>query len=140
MKEEITERQLIKSKIYAKVEEVLNNIENAITTQLELKSKEKLIELFAILDQGKLPSNTPNQAVFRLSRLQLTIRLELLNELASPKEDQQLRAFEQIALLQDKVNGEKLDNSTLLNQWLSHGEVAEDEMALLARIKPIFLE
>ena len=99
----------------------------------------KLISLFEQLEQGVIPASWQQKVPSELTRQQITIRIELLNEMGSPESDDAVRLSEQVTLLQEKVNGAALDNETLLKQWLSKGEIDSESLALLARIKPAFV-
>lgn len=74
------------------------------------------------------------------SRLQLTIELEIINEVASPKSELALRQQYQLEMMAAKLqNGEQASNDELLLQWLSHGPVLNDEQPLLARMRNVIL-
>lgn len=135
----LKEHYLLKSDLNTQVTQCIQQIKDAINAQLNHKDRAKIEQLFASLEQGDLPSEWQQSSAANLSRHQLTLRLELLNELTSPECDADLRLNEQVTLLQEKVNGEDLSNITLLKQWLSHGVLDENESTLLARIKPVFI-
>lgn len=79
-----------------------------------------------------------NQPSPALSRPQLTVALELLSGKESESnaaEKQQV----QLALLTLKHNsGQSLSTEHLLQQWLAHGAVAEQEQPLLKRVAALF--
>lgn len=139
LKAELFDVSLHKTNVAKDINELILQYQNHLEILEKAKSQEKIISLFAALEQGDLPSEWQQKEVSDLSRHQLTIRLELLNELESPEADNALRLTEQVTLLQEKVNGSLHDNESLLNAWLSHGELDEASLKLLARIKPAFI-
>ncbi len=111
------------------------------------QQKADLQALFAALASGELQvEQWP--AAYRealaisapaLSRPELTIALELISGKDSgqhtPAEKQQV----QLALLSLKHNaGQQLTTEQLLQQWLAHGAVAEQEQPLLKRVAALF--
>ena len=75
----------------------------------------------------------------QLTRAQLTLALEIICDVASPKEMQVARQQVQLLLLSDKHNqGNVLDKHTLFKRWLQFGAVVEAELPLLARVKALF--
>ena len=139
LQHKLKQRGLDKSRLNTAVFNKLKEFEKLIHMLKNSKDRIKFEALFNALESGEIPTQWQQTDKSALSRHQLTIRLEILNDLESPKTDQALRLTEQVTALQAKVNGEILDNKSLLNQWLSHGEIDEDSLKLLARIKPIFV-
>ena len=73
-------------------------------------------------------------------RHKITVVLEILAEVESPKSDQALRKALQLQLMSDKLqNGEQPDKSDLLEQWIKQGPVTQQDKKLLTRIKPLFI-
>ena len=139
LRDELKQAYLLKSQLSNEVSSTLTEYAAKQEVLKNSKDKEKLISLFEQLEQGIVPPSWQQKVPSELTRQQITIRIELLNEMGSPESDDAVRLSEQVTLLQEKVNGAALDNETLLKQWLSKGEIDSESLALLARIKPAFV-
>jgi hypothetical protein len=128
----------LKSRLSADIAVKIEQLNSQVDGIKNDKNKAKFEALFSSLDQGNIPSEWEQANLASISRHRATIRLEITNELASPNEDSALRLQEQVLMLQDKVLGTINSNLELLKIWLSHGEINEQDICLLNRIKPIF--
>ncbi|OUS27145.1 hypothetical protein A9Q98_09885 [Thalassotalea sp. 42_200_T64] len=85
-----------------------------------------------------------SQAITRDSnaklREQLTFELEIIANVDSPKELASERMQVQVNLLSSKMmQGEDIDLTSKLKQWLGCGILQESEIELFERVKPIFV-
>lgn len=81
-------------------------IDTLLSEKQQLKDKEKYVSLLSAIEQGgEIPSEwvTNNQHI--LSAEQLLLRLEILSNRESPEELKTQRMQEQVALLDDKLQG-----------------------------------
>lgn len=122
-------------------------IEARLESLQQLQQREDLQALFAALANGELkPEQFP--AAYRdalsiktpaLSRPELTVALELLSGKDSGQSSASEKQRVQLALLTLKHNaGQQLTPEQLLQQWLAHGAVAEQEQPLLKRVAALF--
>lgn len=71
-----------------------------------------------------------------LSRHIITVRLEIITESPSPKQDSELRSQQQVQLMSDKLSAGELANTwQLFALWLACGPLGKDELPLLQRVK-----
>lgn len=75
------------------------------------------------------------------SRHILTVKLELVCGASTPKGDEALRKDVQLSMMASKLShGEVAEKDLLLAQWIACGPVSKEDLGLLERIKPLFLE
>lgn len=74
----------------------------------------------------------------KLSREQLTVRMEILAKIETPACDAKLKMDEQIAMLSEKMLGEQNQLNDLLEKWLNVSEFSKQDISLVHRVKPIF--
>ena len=139
LRDELKQSYLLKSQLADMLNSTLNEYQAKQVALKNSKDKEKMKSLFDALEQGDIPEAWQQKESTDLTRQQITIRIELLNDIASPESDVAERLNEQVVLLQEKVNGAVLDNETLLKQWLSKGAMDSESLKLLARIKQAFI-
>ena len=73
-------------------------------------------------------------------RQQVTLRLEIVAGVDSPDSDKAMRNQVQMEMMSAKLQqGVEHPQQDLLEQWLAAGIFAETDVALLNRIKPIFV-
>ena len=73
------------------------------------------------------------------NREEATLELEILSGIPSPSDLQQRRMTVQVNLMQAQMSsGVAIDLPAKFSQWLMLGKFAEQDLALLQRIKPIF--
>ncbi|MBC3767294.1 DUF349 domain-containing protein [Neptunicella marina] len=136
----------------SRLDKLLSQLQQKHRDIAEQQQQQQLVQLFDYLalpegqasDDDVMPAAKWLQALqgpaADKSRLQLTIELEIINEVATPKNEQALRQQYQLELMAAKLqNGEQPANDELLLQWLSHGPVSDDEQSLLNRTRNIFL-
>ncbi|AOT08967.1 DUF349 domain-containing protein [Pseudoalteromonas luteoviolacea] len=98
----------------------LNKIKKSLIEQVEVKlnelfstlNREKFSELVnAVENNQEIPACWQGKNVLGISAAQLLLRLEILTNVESPEHEQQARMAEQVALLDEKLQGEshKLD-------------------------------
>lgn len=76
----------------------------------------------------------------QFSREELTLALEILADKPSPEALKNQRQQVQLVLMSEKHNqGHSLEVQDLLHRWLQFGQVKDNEQALLARVKAIFI-
>lgn len=128
-------------------QQVSQQLEQQLQTIQQAQQRHDLQRLFNALAQGELKAEQW-PAAYRealtiatpaLSRPELTLALELISGKdsgqSSPAEKQQV----QLALLSLKHNaGQQLTPEQLLQHWLAHGTVAEQEQPLLQRVAALF--
>lgn len=131
----------------------------AKTTQLLTQAAEsEYIKLFAVLSKWTSESLSSNdlpdiselsnkqQARFKQdisttkSRRDITIEAEVLSQTQSIKADAKRRKEIQLQMMASKLGGETVDNlEQLLSLWVSHGALQEGDLALLKRMKRLFV-
>ena len=90
-------------------------IDDLLSQKHMQRDKEKFVSLLAALEQGtELPSQWQSTQQHRLTAEQLILRLEILSNIESPSEQKARRMQEQVALLDDKLQG----NLETLEQYL----------------------
>ncbi|MCF6442376.1 DUF349 domain-containing protein [Pseudoalteromonas luteoviolacea] len=98
----------------------LNKIKKSLLEQIEVKlnelfstlNREKFSELVtAVENNQEIPACWQGKNTMDISAAQLLLRLEILTNVESPADEQQARMAEQVALLDEKLQGEsrKLD-------------------------------
>lgn len=74
-------------------------------------------------------------------RLVKTLTIEILAQVESPAEFSQQRMAVQVELMQEQMlSGQGINLNEQLAQWLSLGTLTEDDLTLLARLQPIFVQ
>ena len=111
-------------------------------------------DLFSVLKLWKTGSEIPTSAsglskqwqqCFRelnenIERHDLTIKMEIVAQQDSPKEDTEKRQSIQMQLMAQKLqSGDSLDLSSLLKDWIRAGSLSESDITLLNRIVPLFV-
>lgn len=128
-------------------QQLSQQLEQQLQTIQQAQQRNDLQRLFSALAQGELKAEhwpaayreALTIATPALSRPELTLALELISGKdsgqSSPAEKQQV----QLALLSLKHNaGQQLTSEQLLQHWLAHGTVAEQEQPLLKRVAALF--
>ncbi|TLU66258.1 DUF349 domain-containing protein [Thalassotalea litorea] len=72
-------------------------------------------------------------------RNKLTLEMEIIAQVESPKEEAHLRQALQVSMLSDKLSGAEVNLNEKLYQWLSCGPLTTEQEPLLARVKPLFM-
>ncbi|WP_414827657.1 DUF349 domain-containing protein [Alteromonas sp. H39] len=91
-------------------------------------------EVIGELDKPWQDALRSSEAATR-DRQWLTTALEVILDLPSPQADTELRKTVQLALLTAKLErGESWEQDDLFAQWLSHGQVSQQELSLIPRI------
>lgn len=76
----------------------------------------------------------------RGDRSELTIKMEIVAQHDSPKQDAKKRQGIQMQLMAQKLqSGDNQDLTALLRDWIKVGGLSDDDLALLTRIEPIFV-
>jgi hypothetical protein len=87
--------------------------------------------------QKKIKELTSKQT--ETNREEATLELEILSGIPSPSELQQRRMTVQVNLMQSQMSsGAAIDLPAKFYQWLLSGNLTEQDLVLLKRIKPIF--
>ena len=140
---------------YEKAYSALVDRQHARLKQLEQEAQsEQFRTLFEKLNnwtEAGIPENLENIASqwrncfsqtsqeLPVSRQELTIKLEILSDKPSPKDESGLRQQIQLKMMADKLQqGEQQDKHTLLKQWIGQGPLSEADQQLLPRIEDIF--
>jgi DNA repair protein SbcC/Rad50 len=125
-----------------------------LSTLQDAQHKQKYVDLFDLLESWKteLPQNVENlpqswQQWFKVqengegtSRQEITLKMELVADKESPAKDAELRKALQMQLMAAKLqDGEELNLEDLLKQWIQQGPLDKNDVALLARVKAIFI-
>ncbi|WNC66803.1 DUF349 domain-containing protein [Thalassotalea nanhaiensis] len=135
-----------------------NNVKDKIKQAKLVLKQQIFVNIFNVIkgDVTKLNDNSSYSALptswqktvqFALTkpsntqlREQLTLELEILANIESPKQFSEQRLAVQVQLLSDKmVQGEEININTKLKQWLNCGPLSEEEFPLLERIKPVYI-
>ncbi len=88
----------------------------------------------------KRVNNMPAADADHQLRHQQTIALEILAGVESPKADQQQRLSLQVQLMQDQMtSGQNINLEQTFIDWLMLGQLTEQDLPLLNRIKPILM-
>jgi hypothetical protein len=75
-----------------------------------------------------------------ISRHEVTIKMEIVAQVESPKKDAQMRQSIQMQLMAQKLqSGDSLNQNDLLKQWIKAGVLSKADMPLLKRIESLFL-
>lgn len=128
-------------------QQLLQQVEQQQQKLRQQHERNELQALFTALASGELKAeqwpaayrdalamNTP-----ALSRPELTVALELISGKHSGQTSAAEKQQVQLALLSLKHNaGQQLTPEQLLQQWLAHGAVAEQEQPLLKRVAALF--
>ena len=117
---------------------LFNVIADATTTELQLEDNAFYFQFRASWQNGMRSALVKESN--KVLREQITLELEILANIESPDKFSEQRLAVQVQMLSDKmVQGEEVNVTTKLKQWLNCGPLLENEKALLARIKPIFI-
>lgn len=142
------------------ISDLENNVNQTITTVKQKQDKQHWVSLFNIIEtainqetnleeltnfgmlshfwQKKLKEL--NHASKCVDRAQATLELEILAGIPSPEEYQQQRMAVQVNLIQAQMSsGAVINLKERFASWLTLGKLTEDDLVLLARLKPIFL-
>ncbi|WNC70482.1 DUF349 domain-containing protein [Thalassotalea psychrophila] len=138
-----------------------NNVKAKIKASQSAAKQQVFVNLFSVmaditsesnLDQNScylaLPASWQKTVQLALGkesnkeqREQITLELEILANIESPAQFSEQRLAVQVQLLSDKmVQGEEINVTTKLKQWLNCGALLEDEKDLLARVKAVFVK
>jgi hypothetical protein len=111
-------------------------------------------DLFSALKEwetnGEIPEGVSNlskqwQQCFRevvqnTDRHDLTIKMEIVAQIDSPKKDTEKRQSIQMQLMAQKLqSGDSLDLLSLLRDWIRAGSLSKSDITLLKRIEPLFV-
>lgn len=118
-------------------------ISNIVSKLSQLESDAQIAEYTSLFDSLINDYTVPDNWLktvkgIKLSRAQLTVRMEILAQVETPVCDAKLKMDEQIAMLSEKMLGEQNQLNDLLAQWLNVSEFTENDVTFIARIKPIF--
>lgn len=126
---------------------VMQQVEQRLQKVQQQQQRTDLQALFSALATGELKAEQW-PAAYRealaistpaLSRPELTVALELISGKDSGQSSSAEKQQVQLALLSLKHNaGQQLTLEQLLQQWLAHGAVAEQEQPLLKRVAALF--
>jgi len=126
------------------IKSTVNDLSEKITFKLsQLASDAKIAQYTSLFDSLTNDFTVPQQWLktvkgIKLSRAQLTVRMEILAQVETPACDAKLKMDEQVAMLSEKMLGEKNQLNDLLEQWLNVGEFNEQDSNFIVRVKPIF--
>ncbi|GHG75017.1 hypothetical protein GCM10010919_28930 [Alishewanella longhuensis] len=128
-------------------QQVVQQLEQRLQSIQQQQQRTDLQVLFSALATGELKAEQW-PAAYRealaistpaLSRPELTLALELISGKDSGQSSSAEKQQVQLALLSLKHNaGQQLTLEQLLQQWLAHGAVAEQEQPLLKRVAALF--
>lgn len=128
-------------------QQLTQQLEQRLRSLQQQQERSELQALFSALASGELKADQW-PAAYRealsisrpaLSRPQLTLALELVSGKESGQSSSAEKQQVQLALLSLKHNaGQQLTPEQLLQQWLAHGAVAEQEQPLLKRVAALF--
>lgn len=146
------------------VNNIINKAVNRLHKQLDkekgLQQQQQWLDLFALLEDIAKGNEITEERLSSLSkswqkritaclsinsrdaeqRQIKTLSIEVLADLDSPECESQQRLQTQVALMQEKMTPKnEADIEHLFIQWLSYGQLTEDDLPMLARIKPAFI-
>ena len=111
-------------------------LEQATTTQQDFTEQIDYQQL-SVYWQKKLKELTNKTR--HVNREEATLELEILSGLPSPSDLQQRRMAVQVKLMQVQMSsGVSIDLPAKFSQWLMLGQFTQQDVDLLARIKPVF--
>ena len=111
-------------------------LEQATTTQQDFTEQVDYQQL-SVYWQKKLKELTNKTR--HVNREEATLELEILSGLPSPSDLQQRRMAVQVKLMQAQMSsGVSIDLPAKFSQWLMLGQFTQQDVDLLARIKPVF--
>ncbi|GHE82659.1 DUF349 domain-containing protein [Thalassotalea profundi] len=83
----------------------------------------------------------PNQSVSSEERKEKTIALELISGATPPESDKEITMKIQVGLMQQQLSNKvTVTPEDILTQWLSLGSLSHNDLPLLERIKPLFVQ
>ena len=116
---------------------VFNVIEESLVNGVSFASHESFSELTTFWQKKLQELDNKDKPV---SRDELTLELEILSGVPSPKALQQKRMTVQVNLMQEQMSsGNTIDLPAKFNQWLMLGKLEQADVSLLQRIKAIFV-
>ncbi|SFD01168.1 DUF349 domain-containing protein [Pseudoalteromonas denitrificans] len=126
----------------SKVNELIDSIKDKIKHSERLNKLAKHVELFDVLSQDFCLPKTWHKVIKNksLSRAQLTVRMEILAQVETPKSDAKLKMDEQIAMLSEKMLGDNNQLNDLFMQWLNVTEFTAKDTDFIKRVRPIFTQ
>jgi hypothetical protein len=130
---------------------IKNLAENKIKQQRQQKEKQEFVDLFAAVEnitQGKASDLTSLKSSWQTAingnnkedREEITIQIELTANIEVASDDKEKRNQVQMAMLSNKLeNGVNYNLTDLLETWLAAGIFEDKDLALLNRIKAVYL-
>lgn len=116
---------------------LFNIIETAISDGTNL---EEITEFNALSHFWQKKLKELSHASQSVDRAQATLELEILAGIPSPEQYQQQRMAVQVNLIQDQMSsGAVINLKDRFATWLTLGKLTQDDLLLLARLKPIFV-
>ncbi|WP_085297335.1 HEAT repeat domain-containing protein [Cognaticolwellia mytili] len=116
---------------------IFNVIEESLVSGISFTSHEIFSELTTFWQKKLQELDNKDKPV---SRDELTLELEILSGVPSPKALQQKRMTVQVNLMQEQMSsGNTIDLPAKFNQWLMLGKLEQADVSLLQRIKAIFV-
>ncbi|WP_394174508.1 DUF349 domain-containing protein [Thalassotalea litorea] len=133
--------------------------QKTLRTQSQVKQYQHLFDVFQMIEPDTKPqqvmeevsafdelNNANRRAIISVftparaaqERNQLTLEMEILAQVDSPKQEASRRQEIQLAMLNDKLNGVSVSLEDKLHQWLACGPLPQEQRPLLARVKPLF--
>jgi hypothetical protein len=140
--------------LHAKYQSLLERQKQKLTGIKAQEKDQQFIDLFSVLKRWEVGSDIkpeitrlakPWQQSFlnesdTVDRHELTIKMEIISGLDSPKADAGIRKNIQMHLMAQKLQtGEALDLPILLKDWISGGPLNEANKPLLQRLENVFL-
>jgi hypothetical protein len=139
-KEKLSTDKIAKLKVATEKQQwtnVFKVIEESLTKGVSFTSHDCLSELNAFWQKKLQELENRDKSV---SRDELTLELEILSGVPSPKSLQQKRMTVQVNLMQEQMSsGNAIDLPAKFNQWLQLGKLEQEDVSLLQRIKTIFV-
>lgn len=118
--------------------ELVKQIDAALQTQLKAQQQQNYRALLeALTHQNDIDPMWHTTQTSQLSSEQLLLRMELLQEKPSPSELQAERMAEQVAMLDEKHQGESTQFNTLLTLWLAQVQLPLNNTTLM-RLAALF--
>ncbi|MDO6428595.1 DUF349 domain-containing protein [Thalassotalea sp. 1_MG-2023] len=157
--EESTQQNIAK-KVSSSIERAIDNLTQQLEKFKEHQQQEQWQVIFDLLTAIAKDEETSNDTLDTLTnswkkkiatcvtaternndqRLEKTFAIEVLADLDSAKADASQRLQTQVALMQSQMTlKNKADIELLFSQWLSLGKLTAEDVPLLTRIKPAFL-
>jgi hypothetical protein len=136
------------------VQTVVEQQQLKLAELVKLAKGQVYLDLFSALKMWETDSEIPDavtnlskqwQQCFRelvknTDRHDLTIKMEIVAQLDSPKKDAEKRQSIQMQLMAQKLqSGDSLDLLPLLRDWIRAGSLSKSDITLLKRIEPLFV-